>query len=118
LVEGAAGAVHLICDDSHVLLAASPARTVGWRRTDLGGCSLWPFASPEIAGAEARLAALGWRAGGCDAVTFATGPNAAIDVPIVAGLVLWERLRLEDGRAVRLVSTVAAAPAHALRLPA
>jgi transcriptional regulator with XRE-family HTH domain len=115
LVEGAAGAVHLICDESHVLLAASPARTARWR-ADLQGRSLWRFASAEIACAERRLPDLGWRTGDCDALTFATGPNAAADVPIAPGLVLWERLHLADGRPVRLVSTLDAAPEHARRL--
>jgi transcriptional regulator with XRE-family HTH domain len=112
LVEGAAGPVHLICDATHVLLAASPARAAGWRASvaDLFGRTLRPFASPEIADTERKLEALKWPLA---AICFWTGANADPDVPIRPGLTLWEPIRLADGRLARLVSTVAEPPAYA-----
>ena len=116
LVETASQPTHLICDATHSLLAASPGRAAAWRMgvAELVGCSLFGFASPEIAAMEARLDALGWRDGALGALAFWTGPNADPRVAIRPGLTLWERLTLADGRAARLVSTVAAAPAHAI----
>jgi len=116
LVETARGRTHLICDLTHALLAASPARAASWRAgsRELIGRSLFRYASLEIAAMEARLADLGWRDGALGALAFWTGPNADRAVAIAPGLTLWERLTLADGRPVRLVSTVAAAPAHAL----
>jgi transcriptional regulator with XRE-family HTH domain len=114
LVETAAAPIHLICDNTHSLLAVSAARAANWRAgpAELIGRSLFCYASPEIAAMEARLAGLGWRDGALGALAFWTGANA--DPAIRPGLTLWERLFLADGRPVRLVSTVAAVPAHAL----
>jgi transcriptional regulator with XRE-family HTH domain len=116
LVETSASPTHLICDVTHVLLATSPARAATWRAgaDELTGRSLFRYASPEIAAMEAKVVALGWRDGALGAVAFWTGANADAAVTIRPGLVLWERLHLADGRPVRLVSTVTAAPAHAL----
>jgi hypothetical protein len=107
--------VHLVCDASHALLAASPARTQAWRRSaaELTGASLWPYASPEIQAVEARLPEVGWDDAEVGAVAFWTGPNAHPEVTIRPGVTLWERIRLQDGRDARLVTTVAAPPAHA-----
>ena len=115
LVESSSLPVHLVCDLSHVLLAASPARVARWRRApaELMGRSMWAFASPEIQAVEARLPELGWREGGAAALTFRTGANADRDVPIAPGLTLWEHIPLEDGREARLVSTLVEPPAHA-----
>ncbi|MFK5012172.1 hypothetical protein ACI4AC_27755, partial [Klebsiella pneumoniae] len=57
LVERSAGRIHLVCDLSHRLLAASPRRTQGGGLSfaDLHGRSLWRYATPEIVAAEARL---------------------------------------------------------------
>lgn len=111
LVESSSQRVHLIRDESHHLLAASPARTAEWGAPAgaLIGRSLWPFASPAIAAAEARLDELGWRDGAVRAVAFRTQATRDPVVPIAPGVVLWERMRLEDGSEVRLVSTLAAA---------
>jgi transcriptional regulator with XRE-family HTH domain len=119
LVEASMRPVHLICDATHRLLAASPARQARWRLPahELCGRSLWRYATEEIAGAEARLAALGWYDGAVPAVGLRTGANADPVVPIAPGMVLWERLRLEDGGAARLVTTLAAGerlPPHAV----
>lgn len=121
LVETSARPVHLICDATHRLLAASPSRQADWGASahELCGRSLWQFASHEIEAAEARLDALGWCDGAVAAVTFRTGATSDPPVPIVAGQVLWERMRLEDGREARLVSTFTpgeALPAAALAI--
>ncbi len=110
LVESSVRRVHLICDATHQLLAASAAREADWGvpASTLLGRTLWPFASPEIRAAESRLEALGWFEASAPAITFHTDAIPNPVVPIVPGLVLWERVRLEDGEEARLVSTLSA----------
>jgi transcriptional regulator with XRE-family HTH domain len=109
LVETTSDPVHLICDRTHRLLAASPAREAHWScpTSDLTGTELFPFASPEIRRAERRLFETGWFEGGSEALLFHTGPNNDARVHIHDSWVLWERLLLEDGTPVRLVTTAA-----------
>jgi len=109
LVESSSRPVHLICDLSHRLLAASPARTAGWRlpACEFEGRSLWPYATEEIRAAEARLDALGWDEPAAPVVAFLTGGNYEQAVPILPGWVIWERIRLDDGTPARLVTTPA-----------
>ncbi|MBS0525772.1 MAG: helix-turn-helix transcriptional regulator [Proteobacteria bacterium] len=108
LVENSALPVHLICDLTHRLLAASPARFAEWTAdaSELRGTSLWPFATDEIQRAESRLGELGWYDGGTTGLRFWTGANHHPLVPIEPGLLVWERLTLSDGRLARLVTTV------------
>lgn len=115
LVEAASIPVHLVCDATHILLAASPARTVSWRgsASSFIGRSLWRYASPAIQTMEARLPELGWQDVATPALAFWTGRNNDQEVPIAPGLILWERIRLEGGREARLVSTVPDLPPHA-----
>ncbi|MFI4976501.1 MAG: helix-turn-helix transcriptional regulator [Caulobacterales bacterium] len=105
LVAGSAARVHLICDLSHRLLAASPARARDWRAPlqDLLGRSLWRYASAEIVDAERRLSDLGWYDQSPPAIQLTTQANRSAEVPIVAGRVRWTRLRLSDGSFARLV---------------
>jgi transcriptional regulator with XRE-family HTH domain len=120
LVSHAPFPIHLICDLTHTLLAASPAREAAWRRSasDVLGESVWRYASAQIQDVECQLPELGWGEVCPPAVAFWTGANHDDDVPIVPGLVLWERVALEGGRQGRLVSTVARPPAHALLVSA
>jgi transcriptional regulator with XRE-family HTH domain len=110
LVESSSLPVHLICDLSHRLMAASPARLAEWRvdAGDLRGASLWRFASDEIRAAEGRLEGLGWYDDvGTGQVRFWTDANDSPLVPIAPGILVWERLQLSDGTLARLVTSTA-----------
>ena len=109
LVESSALPVHLICDLTHRLLAASPQRFAEWTAdaSDLRGTSLWRFATDEIQQAESRLGDLGWYDEGTTELRFWTSDNHDPMVRIVPGILVWERLTLSDGTLARLVTTVA-----------
>ena len=109
LVESSTLKVHLICDRTHRLLAASPSRQAEWRAdaAEFMGRSLIGYASAEILAAEATLDGLGWYAGELSSLEIATGANADPVIPIVSGRVLWERIALADGCAGRIVTTIA-----------
>ena len=108
LVESSALPVHLICDLTHRLLAASPQRFAEWTAdaSDLRGTSLWRFATDEIQQAEGRLGDLGWYDEGTTELRFWTSDNHDPMVRIVPGILVWERLALSDGTLARLVTTV------------
>jgi transcriptional regulator with XRE-family HTH domain len=109
LVEDSCRKVHLICDRTHRLLAASNARQAEWNaalETFLGK-PLLSYASPEIIEAEQSLDAIGWREGHVQALTVETGPNDSMLLPILPGRMLWERIMLADGSTGRLVTTTA-----------
>lgn len=108
LVESSSLKVHLICDRTHRLLAASPARRAEWRgdSADFLGRSLLVYASPEILAEEERLDALGWRDGRLASLAVETGSNGDALLPIRPGRALWERLPLADGSPARLVTTL------------
>jgi transcriptional regulator with XRE-family HTH domain len=107
LVESSSLPVHLICDLSHRLLAASPARFAEWRAepAELRGVSLWRFATDEIISAENRLGDLGWYDDATAELRFWTGANGDPVVPIHPGILVWERLQLGDGTLARLVTS-------------
>lgn len=105
LVESSSARVHLICDHSHRLLAASPRRRAEWRR-EMVGEPMFRYASQEIRNAERDLAELGWHDGRLAFLAVETGPNGRDDVPISAGRVLWERIPLADGAMGRLVTAI------------
>jgi len=109
LVETSTARVHLICDRTHRLLAASPSRKAEWRGDPSAflGRSLLNYASAEILQAEARLGDMGWRDGDLSSLVVDTGPNAHPDLAIPAGRMLWERIALADGSIGRLVTTLA-----------
>ena len=108
LVETSSLPVHLICDATHRLLAASPARAVQWNATaaDLLGSSLWRFASAEIVAAEERLADQGWYERACQRLRFRTGHNGSDLVTVFPSLMQWETIPLADGRTGRLTTTL------------
>jgi hypothetical protein len=107
LIESSSLRVHLVCDRTHRLLAASPSRQSEWRVNAgaLKGQSLLGFASPEILAAEARLDALGWFEGAIISLTVTTGSNANDLVRITPGQFMWERITFSDGSCGRLVTT-------------
>ncbi|MDQ0470677.1 helix-turn-helix transcriptional regulator [Labrys wisconsinensis] len=109
LVESSAAKVHLICDRTHRLLAASPARRAEWRLdiAELLGRPLIAYASPEILAAEATLAERGWHEDRLACLALDTGANGDALLPIPPGRVLWERILLADGSAGRLVTAIA-----------
>jgi transcriptional regulator with XRE-family HTH domain len=108
LVESSSQQVHLICDLSHRLLAASPPRVVNWTAdlAEMRGRSLWRFATDEIRAAESRLGELGWYDDGVAQVSFDNGANHSTVVPIEPGVLIWERLQLSDGTLARLVTSL------------
>lgn len=108
LVEGSALSVHLICDLTHRLLAASPPRVVNWAAdlAEMRGQSLWRYATDEIRAAESRLGELGWYDDGVAQVSFDNGANDSAIVPIEPGMLVWERLQLSDGTLARLVTSL------------
>lgn len=108
LVRSSTLPLHLVCDMTHALLAASRPRARAWRVTaeSLRGISLWRYASEDIQRAEQELGALGWFEPGSAPVTLSTRPNGFDDVPIRASRVRWTRLRLSDGSYARLVETL------------
>ena len=112
LVEGSASPVHLVCDLTHRLLAASGPREREWRRpaSELRGQPLWRYASEAIRSAEARLPDLGWgEREGAHALTFVTGANDLDELRILPGVQIWERILLSDGSPARLVTSPAGA---------
>ena len=105
-------AVHLVCDATHVLLAASPSRAAGFAggAAPYIGTSLWRYASPEICEAEAKLAHIGWFDRPFQAFSFRTGDNGSEDIPVRPSVVQWETVPLADGRVGRVTTTL---PRHA-----
>ena len=108
LVETSTDQVHLVCDLTHRLLAASNSRQASWR-TDVSaliGQPLFRYASEAIVQAEAGLDDLGWYDGVTTSLTFTTGANTSSAVPIREGLMRWDRVRLGDGSPARLATTL------------
>lgn len=110
LVEAANVPVHLICDATHRLLAASPLREEEWRASARAfiGSSLWRFATDDIVAAEDQLADHGWfDQADPGPVAIPTKGNGSDEMRILASTLEWERVGLADGRVGRLVTTVA-----------
>lgn len=105
LVRHAPTPVHLICDLTHRLFAASPARISDWRIgvDELVGTSLWRFASAGIVKGEEALDALGWYAPVAPTVVVDTEYADFDELSIAAGRLRYTRMPLSDGRFARLV---------------
>jgi transcriptional regulator with XRE-family HTH domain len=108
LVQSSALPVHLVCDSTHVLLAASPAREASWKaETDVYlGQSLWRFASREIVEAEQGLASRGWFDSPFQSLRFWTGDNMNDELRVLPSHMQWDTIPLSDGRIGRLTTTV------------
>ena len=108
MIDQAPGAVHLVCDLTHRLLAMSARRErqCALPRSALIGTSLWRYASPEIQHAEVRLAELGWFGPAAPAVDLVTGPNGQTEVAILPSRMRWVRFQLSDGSFARLTETL------------
>lgn len=115
LVETSTAPMHLVCDATHRLLAASPVREADWGMSalELRGRSLWCFASDEVRQAEAQLDEAGWYDEAAPAVAAWTEDNGSEQLHIVPQLFLWERMVLDDGTVVRIDS--ACSPEQLLR---
>jgi transcriptional regulator with XRE-family HTH domain len=96
LVEQSARPIHLICDATHRLLAASRPRRAHWRLPEISGEPMWPFATPEIRRAEENLASIGWEERPDNAVIFETSGRLDPLVPIEPSTILRERLPVGD----------------------
>jgi transcriptional regulator with XRE-family HTH domain len=109
LIETSTLPVHLVCDATHNLLAASPERARSWRgETEaFRGRSLWRFASPEIIAAQDGLGDRGWFERPFQQLQFDTGPNDSDIVTVLPGTLLWETIPLADGRTGRIATTLA-----------
>ncbi|MDC7682345.1 helix-turn-helix transcriptional regulator [Asticcacaulis sp. BYS171W] len=108
LVESSTLSLHLIDDRTHDLLAVSASRENRWNAKPGAflGKTLIGFATPEILAAEASLRDLGWYDDRVTRLEVETGPNHNPVVPIIQSRLIWERVRLSDGRAARLVTTL------------
>lgn len=109
LIETSTLPVHLVCDATHNLLAASPERTRSWSggADAFIGRSLWRFASPEIIAAQEGLEGHGWFERPFQRLQFDTGRNDSDIVTVLPGTLLWETIPLADGRTGRIATTVA-----------
>lgn len=109
LVESSTLPVHLVCDATHRLLAASPERTRSWSGGAAAfiGESLWRFASPEIVTAQDGLQNDGWFERPFQRLQFHTGHNDSDIVTVLPGTLLWETIPLADGRTGRISTTIA-----------
>lgn len=107
LVRQSRHAVHLVCDMTHQLLAASPAREAQFKLpvSELLGRSLWRCATEEIVAAEGRLAALGWYEQAPPVVAFRTRRRESDELVILPCAMRWVRFQLSDGSFARLVET-------------
>lgn len=108
LIETSSLPVHMVCDATHRLLAASPARVASWGENADAflGKSLWRFASREIVLAEASLEALGWYEQPFKQLCFQTGENESDVIKVMPSVMLWETVPLADGRVGRITTTV------------
>jgi transcriptional regulator with XRE-family HTH domain len=114
LVRTSSEPCHLVTDADHRLLAVSLPRQREWVRSaaELMGTSLWRFATPEIAAAEAQLDALQWWDQPAPAPVVLHTREAWNDgLHILEGDMVWERVWLASGEPARLCTPHRQAPA-------
>lgn len=108
LVETSTLPVHLVCDVTHRLLAASPRRQAEWGRDfdELKGVILLPYAPEEIIEADRQLLDVGWLEGEAPRVIVGTDgcDDGLYKVP--PSVLLWERIQLSDGSFARLTTSI------------
>lgn len=105
LVKESSKPVHLMCDYSHRLFAASAGRSAQWRVAweEMASKSLWRFATEGIAKAEADLDEKGWYDPFPPDVIIETEKADFAEVTIRAGALRYARMQLSDGSFARLV---------------
>lgn len=108
LVSQSRRPLHLVCDLTHTLLAASPARRrdMAADPETLMGHSLWRHASAEIVALEERLEALGWYEPAAVPIEAWTGANRSAALAIRPGRFRITRFQLSCGGFARLVETL------------
>lgn len=107
LVRAAPTPMHLICDLTHRLIAASPGRLSRWRVSadELVGTSLWRFATQGIRDGESALETSGWYEPLAADVMVRTERIDFPELTILAGEIRYTRMPLADGGFARLVRT-------------
>jgi transcriptional regulator with XRE-family HTH domain len=108
LVETSRERVHAICDLTHRLLVASPARYQEWcrDRIEMFHRPLLCDAPDDIIEAERRLVRRERSLAFDEPLLIKTAGQVHGRYRVTAGYVLWERLQLTDGTWVRLVTSV------------
>jgi len=110
LIETSHERIHAICDVTHRLLVASPARYEEWRsdRSEMLDRPLLRDAPDDIVDAERRLMQRHRGSPFDEPLLVRTAGQAwqRRRYRVEAGLLLWERLQLTDGTWVRLVTSI------------
>ena len=120
LVENSERPTHIVCDFSHVLLAASRARQLEWKcyYIDLLGKVLFKDLPDDIVVAEDKYSWLDYEQRINETFLVSTCGRSEGDYKIRPTEMLWEPFSLSDGKIVRLVTNVSAdaVPERAIRL--
>ncbi len=108
LIEASHERVHAICDVTHRLLVASPARYQEWHsdRGEMFGQPLLAGAPDDIIEAERRLILRSHELPLDQPLIVETAGQTGSRYQVLPGLVLWERLQLANGTWVRLVTSI------------
>ncbi|MGJ3262397.1 MAG: helix-turn-helix transcriptional regulator [Salinarimonas sp.] len=109
LVEGSRRPVHLMCESTHRLLAASPMRVLEWRRdpAEVAAEPLLRAAPDDLRRAEALVTASRADAQESPPFVVRTAGRRGGQYEVAPALLLWESLQLSGGEWVRLVSNIA-----------
>lgn len=107
LVSTSRCSVHVVCDLTHRLIVASPARRAEFRvpYSDLLGTCLWKFATEELQQLEDRMPELGWFDDTAPALEVRSRGRRYDEVVIPHGHYKYVRFRLANGSHARLIET-------------